>query len=405
MSIFYVIFILLTIYYSFRYDGIEEHDSHKEHRLWLMCCYLICLSGFSYGIGGDKFIYMQEFEQYPTSFSESFDFIWLNFMLNAQMPLWTLTNLFSKVCFNSFYAVQIIQSIAINTAVCYFVSKYTKRYFLFLLIYFLSLQYFILNTEVMREGFAIAASLVGIHAYLSGKKYVLYLSLIIGLLFHFSAIVILAFPFSFFRINWRTLAYAFTVAFIIWLVSDIVLGKVILSVLGGRGAIVEKVMLYALKASTIFGFLRNAVTYLILPFIVMYFPVSTEENDDLRKRKQQLTAFMVLLALIASSVAGLIRFYNYAIIPYLILLADFSFTLFHTKRHLILRAGTLAGTIILIMLNYHIVQYKSTGKYFYEFYYPYTCILDEDKSVFIREITHYESANTGVEDNNVRELK
>ena len=55
MSIFYVIFVMLTAYFSFRYDGIEEYDSHKQHRFWLMCFYLICLSGFSYGLGGDKF--------------------------------------------------------------------------------------------------------------------------------------------------------------------------------------------------------------------------------------------------------------------------------------------------------------------------------------------------------------
>ena len=59
MSIFYLIFIVLAVYFSYRYDGIEEYDSHKQHRLWLMCGYLICLTGFSYGLGGDKFVYMQ----------------------------------------------------------------------------------------------------------------------------------------------------------------------------------------------------------------------------------------------------------------------------------------------------------------------------------------------------------
>ena len=83
MSIFYLIFILLTAYYSYRYDGIEEYDSHKQHRLWLMCFYLICLAGFSYGLGGDKFTYMEEFEEYPNDFSEIKDYIFLKVILRS----------------------------------------------------------------------------------------------------------------------------------------------------------------------------------------------------------------------------------------------------------------------------------------------------------------------------------
>ena len=167
MSIFYVIFVLLTSYFSFRYDGIEEDDAHKQHRFWLMCFYLICLTGFSYGLGGDKFVYMREFEEYPDTFTEVSDYVWLQFMLKSQMPGWTLLNLISRSVFHSFYAVQLIQSAAINTAVCYVASKSTHRWFLFLLIYFFTLQYFIFNTEVMREGLALSFSLVGMHGYMT----------------------------------------------------------------------------------------------------------------------------------------------------------------------------------------------------------------------------------------------
>lgn len=105
MSIFYLIFIMLTAYFSFRYDGIEEYDSHKQHRFWFMCFYLICLTGFSYGLGGDKFVYMREFEEYPDTFTEVGDYIWLQLMLKGQMPGWTLLNLISRSVFHSFYAL------------------------------------------------------------------------------------------------------------------------------------------------------------------------------------------------------------------------------------------------------------------------------------------------------------
>lgn len=404
MSIFYLIFVCLTAYFSFRYDGIEEYDSHKQHRLWLMCGYLICLAGFSYGLGGDKFVYMDEFESYPNNFSEIESEIWMQFILKGQMPLWTLLNISCKAFFNTFYAVQFIQSAAINIAVCYLVSKYTHRYFLFLLIYFFTLQYFVFNTEVMREGFAMSFALLGMHEYMNGKKWIFFVLLPLGLLFHISAAIAFLFPFVRFKISWVTLIIAFGGAFCIWLLSDLIMGKVMIAVLGGMGAMVEKVLYYSLHATTIFGFLRYAITYLIFPFVIMYSSINTESSEKLKICKEKMVSFMVVLAVLASSFAGFTRVYNYAQIFYLIMFADFVYVMFRTKENLLIRVSTLVGTIFLIMLTY-LIHYRTTNKYFYEFYYPYTCILNEDKSVYIREITHEESAGTEENDKNVREIK
>lgn len=404
MNIFYIIFVCLTAYFSFRYDGIEKYDSHKQHRLWLMCAYLVCLSGFSYGLGGDKFTYMEEFERYPDSFSEIGNEIWVQFMLKGQMPLWTLLNIFCKTIFDSFYAVQFVESAAINIAVCYLVSKYTRRYFLFLLAYFFTLQYFIFNTEIMREGLAMSFALLGMHEYMSGRKWLFFILLPLGLLFHISAVVAFLFPFVKFKISWKTLIVAFCCAFCIWLLSDLILGKVMMAVLGGMGTMVEKVLFYSLHASTIFGFLRNSITYLIFPFIIMYTSMSIEPSEDLRKCKEKMISFMVVLAVMASSLAGFVRVYNYAQIFYLIMFADFVYAMFRTQEHFLMRTGTFVGTVFLVVLTYFI-HYQTTNKYFYEFYYPYTCILDESSSVYVREITHMESVSVEESDKNVRDIK
>lgn len=404
MSIFYLIFILMTAYFSFRYDSVEEYDSHKQHRLWLMCGYLICLTGFSYGLGGDKFTYMEEFEQYPSDLSEAGDFIWLQFMLKGQMPFWTLINMCGKAVFHSFYFVQLAQSAAINTAVCYIVSKYTHRYFLFLLVYFFTLQYFVFNTEVMREGFAMAFALIGMHNWINGKKWIYFLMLPIALLFHISAAIMLLSPLVRFRISWITLMIAFFIAFCIWLLSDLVLGKIMLAVLGGMGAMVEKILFYSIQASTIFGFLRSAITYLIFPFVIMYSVTSQETSEGQRKHKEKMISFMVALGILASSLAGFNRLYNYVQIFYLIMLADFLYMLFRVKNHLIIRMGVLAGTLFLLLLRY-MTPYQSTKTHFYDFFYPYTCILHEDKSVYIREIAHQEAVMAEESDNNVREIE
>ncbi|MBO4430833.1 MAG: EpsG family protein [Bacteroidaceae bacterium] len=404
MSVFYLIFILLTAYFSYRYDRIEEYDSHKQHRLWLMCGYLVCLTGFSYGLGGDKFVYMEEFETYPESVEEAKDFIWIQFMLRGQMPLWTLVNAFAKVAFRSFYVVQLIQSAVINISVCYLVSKYTHRYFLFLLVYFFTLQYFVFNTEIMREGFALAFVLVGMHGWMTGKKWLYFVTLPIGLLFHVSAAVVLLFPFAFFRVSWKTLVIAFCIAFGIWLLSDRILGGVMLSVLGGMGELVKKVLVYSLQASTIFGFLRSAITYLIFPFIIMYTVMQNETDSVRRKCMEHVLAFMVMLGIVASAFAGFTRVFNYVRVFYLAMMTEFIYTMFRYKKHLIVRLFTLMGTVFLIILQY-MVTYKSTRTHYYDYFYPYTCILDETKDVYIREVAHQEAVMAEEKDNNVRNIE
>ena len=404
MSIFYLIFILMTAYFSFRYDSVEEYDSHKQHRLWLMCGYLICLTGFSYGLGGDKFTYMEEFEQYPSDLSEAGDYIWLQFMLKGQMPFWTLINMYGKAVFHSFYFVQLAESAAINTAVCYIVSKYTHRCFLFLLVYFFTLQYFVFNTEVMREGFAMTFALIGMHNWINGKKWLYFLMFPMALFFHISAVTMLLFPLVRFRISWKTLAIAFFIAFCIWMFSDLVLGKIMLSVLGGMGALVKKILFYSIQASTIFGFLRSAITYIVFPFVIMYSVTSQETSEEQRRHKEKMVSFMVALGILASSLAGFNRLYNYVQIFYLIMLTDFLYMLFRVKNHFIIRMGVLAGTLFFLLLRY-MTPYKTTNTYYYDFFYPYTCILHEDKSVYIRETAHQEAVMAKESDNNVREIE
>lgn len=404
MSIFYLIFVILTAYYSFRYDGIEEYDQHKSHRFWLMCFYLILLTGFSYGLGGDKFAYIREFENYPDRFSEVGNYIWIQFIAKGQMPLWTLVNMIAKSIFHSFYALQLMESAAINTAVCYIASKYTHRYFLFLLLYFFTAQYFVFNTEVMREGFAMAFVLFGMQGYLTGRKWMFYLLLPVGVLFHVSAVVALLFPFARFRMSWTSFAVFCMISFVFWLMSDVLLSRVMVAVLGGMGVMVEKVLFYSLQASTIFGFLRSLITYLIFPFIIMYTVVQNETDEGQRHRMEQMLAFMVILGIMASSLAGFVRLYNYSRTFYLVMLATFVYTLFREKRHLIIRIGTLMGTAFLIFLQY-MIPYKTTNTHYYDFFYPYTCILNETRDVDIREVAHLEAVNTEETDNNVRDIK
>ena len=277
-------------------------------------------------------------------------------------------------------------------------------YFLFLLIYFLSLQYFIFNTEIMREGFSIACMLIGIDGYLNNKKWLFWIALPIAVLFHVSALITLLFPLSKFKISWLTLGIAFLISLFVWKFSDLILTKIITAVLGGKGAMVAKVVLYSMQATNFFGFLRYALTFLVLPFIIMYSVFLAETSEEKKRKLSRLIPFMTTLGIIASSMVGFIRFFNYVQIFYLITLSEFIYLLFSYKEHFFIRTGTLIGTVFFIMLTYFTYN-DSTQTYFYQFFYPYTCILDEDKSVYIREVTHTESVAIEIRDDNVRDIE
>ena len=119
---------------------------------------------------------------------------------------------------------------------------------------------------------------------------------------------------------------------------------------------------------------------------------------------ERMIAFMVLLGIMACAFAGFVRVYNYVRVFYLILMTDFVFMLFRQKKHLVIRVGTLMGTLFLIALQY-MIPYKTTNTYYYDYFYPYTCILDETKDVYIREVAHLEAVQGEAEDNNVRDIK
>lgn len=435
MTIVYLIFILLTVWCSFKYDGIEnrgvvvakdglptaasvpqiagdeaDDDEYqtafrrKKHRLWLLCAILIMMSGFSYGLGGDKFAYMDFFDTMTLDIS-LFESIYYGILFQSYMPFWTIVNLFAKSWGDSFIIVQFVQSAIVNVLFCYFVSRYTKRWFMFLLLYFLTEVYFQFNMEVMREGIAIAISMIGIHEYFNGRKLRFVLYFFLALMFHLSAIIVLVFPFVRFRISRMTLVYALLVAFVTWAVSDLLLVAIAQFAIGGIGALIQKVLFYALQASNIFGFIRSAITFLVFPFVIMYFSVQDESDPELRRRKEHLMSFSIFLSVIGCAFAGFTRCRNYAEIAYLLMFADFAYMMFRTNQHLISRCIVVVGTFFLVGLKY-MIYYPANKAYFYQLFVPYTTVFTDDyRDVRYRDLIHQEAVEVQVSDDNVRDVK
>lgn len=404
MSLVYIIFLLTAAYFSLRWDGVTEDNAFKGHRFWLMCFLMICIAGFSYGLGGDKFTYMDQFEAIPDDVSIT-EYLSLAIVVQGNMPLWTLLAIFAKKCFGSFYALQVIQATIVNVIFCYYASRYTHRKFIFLMAYFLSLNFFLFNTEVMREAIAVAICMVGMEAYMNGKRKWFFVCYVIAILFHVSASIVILFPLLKFKISYKTLGIAVLSSLLIWVLSDLIFGKIVMSVLGSTGAMATKIVRYSTVASNFNGYVGSLIRYLILPFIVMYYSYYWEEDEKVKTKKGRLISFHIVLAVCACSLAGFTRFRNYMEIYYLIMLSDFIYMLFKTKEKLILRVGTLVLSVFFVVWQQYLIFYPKNRVYFYQRYTPYRCILNENKDVLFREDVHQESVEQTVTDEGTRDIK
>lgn len=404
MSIVYVIFVALCCYYSYKYDGIEGHDAHKSHRFWLMCIYLICLAAFSYGLGGDKFTYMEEFDNYPEKVGNLKEYISLRILLYGQMPLWTIINLLCKKLFDSFYAVQFIEAVFINCSVCHIAQKYTHRHFLFLIVYFFTFTYFMFNTEIMREAFALSLCLPAFDAWMENRKIRYLLLVSIGLTFHISALIALLFPIVRIKYSNRAILWISAISLGVWATCDIVMGKIILAALGSIGSFAQKIVSYGILTTSFFGWLRSLLLFLVFPFIVYYFTIKWEKNTESKEKMLRLYSYQMVLGFIATTFVGLSRFNNYCVIFYLTFLSNYLYNLFKHKEHLIIRLGNAIAIFAFVIWTYGVYWPKS-DTYYFELWYPYTTVGTDPRDVEYRIQAHGEATSIEDEGNNIRTIE
>ena len=278
----YILFILMTLTLSIIYDGREDS---RGKRIWYAVTYLflVLVMGFRNGVGGDTQSYMAAFDYVPAIATEYGDYITENFLLRSYMPGWSLLNILAKRWFDSFYAVQMIEALIVNTCVFYIFNKYTKKIFLCILMYAFTGYIFRFNTEVMREAIAISLISVGMYKYLNGQKIYFYLSILVGLLFHVSALTALLFPLARLRsISYKTLIAGFLGSFALWAVSNPLM-LFIMNHLLSDSAIANKILNYSDQASNIFGFLELALQLLVSLAGILYFAQSSPSQKDILK--------------------------------------------------------------------------------------------------------------------------
>ena len=389
----YILFILLTFCLSLRFDGQAEYTRTKKVWYIIVGVYLVLLAGFRNGVGGDTQLYMQDFEYVPSTWGELNEFISDELTESGYMPGWSILVFLCKRWFDSFYAVQLAQALIVNIGILYLFRQYTTHIFLCTLLYGVSYVFFLFNMEVMREAIAVVLCGIGMHNYLRGEKWKFYLLVGISILFHISALVALLFPFVRLKqINIKTMIMAFFAALLLFLFSDVIVNY-LPSLLGSSvNRIVEKIFLYSDVTLNLFGFLENAIRYLVINAGIVFFAQwSIGEDEQRQKDYIKYMSFYLIITVLICGFIGFSRFRNYTLIFFLIMLTEF---IYHYKSQLytnaIIKLIVLAG-FVFYTSRYYMTYYPGSHGYKYEFYYPYTSILDENVDTSKREDMHEES--------------
>lgn len=389
----YILFIVMTFVLSLLYDGQEEYTRTKKAWYIIVGLYLILLAGFRNGVGGDTQQYMLAFEEVPSTWGELNEFIHDELIDSGYMPGWSVLVFLCKCWFDSFYAVQLIQALIVNIGILYLFRQYTTHIFLCAMLYGISNAFFLFNMEVMREAISVVLCGIGMHHYLRGYKWKFYALVGVSLLFHISALISLLFPLARLKqITLKTMIWAFISALALFLLSDAVVTYLPSLLESSVNRIAEKIFMYSDITLNIFGFLENTFQYLIINAGILFFAQWSIGEDE--QRQQDYARYMTFYLMITVLICGFIgfsRFKNYTTIFFLIMLTEF---IYNYKSQLytnaLIKIVVLAG-LIFYTGRYYFTYYPRCNGYKYEFFYPYTSILDEKVDTSYREDMHDEA--------------
>jgi len=388
----YLVFIVLTLLGIVLFDNEPNKTSGEKVFFWFLCLCLILISGLSRELGGDKQIYLSFFENIDsiTTFS---CYIAEQFEDKSFMPLWSAVNYCSYNWFNSFIPVQILEALIINFAACYLAYKYTNHHFLFLLIFFISGIFFQLNTEVMREGFAIGFGMLALDAFVEKKHFQFIILFTVAFLFHLSALILLLFPILT-KFNWnfdfRLLYICIVTSFVVWLASDLLLTTLLPKLTFLPTSILSKIAHYSNEGASLGGYIGLAGRYIIIPFIINYFVLNAQSDETLSAKIKQLMIFQVILGTIISSTGwSFIRFANYTCIYYIICIATF-LTIISQSKFMILKLCCLM-VVIGFQVQRLFLYYPENNAHFYDFFVPYTSVFDDKHAKIDRLELYFEA--------------
>lgn len=369
--IYLIIFLFLSLL-SVIFDFLKKKRGRKVFYFlaWLA---LFLLAALRYKVGGDTYNYIHEYQFLP-SFNELFSSKSVEI---HREPGWLLINATAKLFSNDFITVQIILSLIVNSTFFWFIKKYTKYYFLGILVYYVFFYCYV-NFEILRESLALCVFMLGFESLLQKnyKKYYCYA--ITAIFFHVSAIILLFFPFFYNRskkISTKIYIYP-VVIFILGIILSQFM-PTIFQLITFSSILSNKINSYNSYSFTVFGVLSSIVYYIIVP---LYFITVLKKQKAL----VWLLPMLVIYTMIGASITLytiFFRFLNYIIPFYIIILTEYFMYIYHKDQNYSVNFRTAFFAFILVFAIFSIKYlraYKADPNIrWYSHWYPYYSVFDK----------------------------
>ena len=128
------------------------------------------------------------------------------------------------------------------------------------------------------------------------------------------------------------------------------------------------------------------------------------EDEDRYKTYSHYMSFYLLLAIAGCGIAGFSRFMNYTIVFYLVMLSEFIYNIGAQVRFMPLTKAVLLSGLIFFNTAYYSKYWPETDRHHYEFFVPYTSILNEDEDISYREDMYKEATTIEEDSKNARKI-
>lgn len=374
----YFLILFFLFFLSFQFD-VRKKKTGFRFFWYLSFVIIVLVAGLRYKVGGDTFVYMNGYKDYPT-FSQfsSFDFKSAPYQFG-----WYLFCAICKFFSKSYFFMQFIHALIINLIFFNFIYKYVHFRFLGLIIYF-GFGFLYFDTEIMRESISVGIFLIALDSFYR-KNWVRYYLLIgLAICFHISALFLLIFPFfSSIKLNktfFISLLIALVMAGAIWREFN-----EYINYLNAISSIEKKANTYLNSdyTSNLNGVIRSIFTYFFVPFL---FAIFAFRNSDRVFREIPLVWIYILFGIFSIfNVVVFVRFQNYLFFPFLAFIANLCFNVSERNKLKPILLKNLRIMMLFLMLffgrYYHFFTIDLYGNsYFYQRYFPYYSIITEQKS-------------------------
>lgn len=326
---------------------------------------LICISAFSYEIGSDTIIYMEEYNVANNLKDLSrYDFLKLN-----RQPGWILLLSLCKTFSSDYWVFKVLQSIFVNSVICFFIKKNCTYIYTTTLLYYITL-YFQLNFETMRESFAIVIFLIS-YKYLLSKQWIkYYLCALLALSFHISAVITLIIPILryFLPFTKKLTPLYFLFILLVFITPYFQISTSTLDFLMSDKISANADYYLGESAASI------SMTFIFL-FTVEYFIYSKGLKSNVNSWLIVMLLFSILLTILSRSIPIFYRFDNYLVIPTAICLSTSIYNIVRGSGRIVSLIFILT---VILLLNYSdIYSYwnvNSDGEQQINYYVPYKSI-------------------------------